>query len=359
MKNITTDELRRMTGSEGLVLQGCGGDSQEWLNGINELLTEASILLGGSTFKDAYSFEHEGLTNLLFDFDGVELDVGKLAIWRLRTHEQFGGTWLSDYVPNRLGGYLGKESEPQLTSTNERSSANVGETLIKIENTDLSVAVLQMQALSGGSILIAAADIQAIARTDEDYLLLATKNGILLSDAEHAYRIDTSSSPEAKAFALIVKSKENGCAFGDIFQIDPEDMGRFAECLSGLRTSNDNYHKAVTSEDFLVKINAGYMNAAENPQEDMLRVTPEAALELLARDDASVYRLLPSGIEWLTQMDAVRNVARNSAGNEFAIYIEDLPGLAQWAERKATRIISKVSEPAAPDKSKKHTETER
>jgi hypothetical protein len=357
MKNITTEELRRMTSAEGLVLQGCGGDPQEWLDGINELLTESGIL--GSAFKDAYSFEHEGLTNLLFDFDGVELDVGKLAIWRLRTHEQFGGTWLSDYVPNRLGGYLVAESAPMLAAMNERLNAHGGETLIKIENTDLSVAVLQMQALSGGSMLIAAAGIEAIARTDEDFLLLMSKSGVLFSDAEHAYRIDTSSSPGAKAFALIVKSKENGREFGDIFQIDLEDTGRFAECLAGLRTSNENYHKAVTSDDFLVKLNAGYMNAAENPQEDMLRVTPEAALELLARDDASVYRLLPSGIEWLTQMDAVRNDARNSAVNEFAIYIEDLPGLAQWAERKASRILSKVREADAPDKSKKRNETER
>ena len=45
------------------------------------------------------------LTNLLFPFDRVKLDVGKLAMWRLQTHGQFGGTWLSDYVPNQLGGY--------------------------------------------------------------------------------------------------------------------------------------------------------------------------------------------------------------------------------------------------------------
>ena len=35
--------------------------------------------------------------------DGIELDTGRLALWRLRTHAQFGGTWLSDYLPNRLG----------------------------------------------------------------------------------------------------------------------------------------------------------------------------------------------------------------------------------------------------------------
>ena len=35
IKTITTDDLRRMNGKEGLVLQGCGGDPQEWLDGIN------------------------------------------------------------------------------------------------------------------------------------------------------------------------------------------------------------------------------------------------------------------------------------------------------------------------------------
>ena len=40
IKTVKTDELRRMNGKEGLVLQGCGGDPQEWLDGINGLLTD-------------------------------------------------------------------------------------------------------------------------------------------------------------------------------------------------------------------------------------------------------------------------------------------------------------------------------
>ena len=58
------------------------------------------------------AFEHDGLTNLLFSFEGANLDMGRLAMWRLQTHEQFGGTWLSDYVPNRLGGFV-QEQGPQ------------------------------------------------------------------------------------------------------------------------------------------------------------------------------------------------------------------------------------------------------
>lgn len=106
IKYITTNDLRRMNGSEGLILQGCGGDLQEWLDGINEVLTEEGILRDGSRFTECSSFEHDGLTCLLFPFKDVKLDIGKLAMWRLRTHEMFGGTWLSDYVPNRLGGFI-------------------------------------------------------------------------------------------------------------------------------------------------------------------------------------------------------------------------------------------------------------
>ena len=105
IKRITTEDLRHMDGQEGLILQGCGGDLQEWVDGINDLLTEAGILLDGSQFESVSVFQHQGLTNLLFPFDGAKLDAGKLAMWRLQTHGQFGGTWLSDYVPNQLGGF--------------------------------------------------------------------------------------------------------------------------------------------------------------------------------------------------------------------------------------------------------------
>ncbi|MCI8921823.1 MAG: hypothetical protein HFE88_08145 [Acutalibacter sp.] len=105
IKHITTDDLRRMGNSEGLILQGCGGDLQEWVDGINEMLTEEGILRNGSKFTDCSSFEHDGLTCLLFPLKGVDIDASRLAIWRLRTHDTFGGTWLSDYVPNSLGGF--------------------------------------------------------------------------------------------------------------------------------------------------------------------------------------------------------------------------------------------------------------
>lgn len=111
IKNISLNELRKMNGSEGLVLQGCGGDLQEWVDGINDMLTESEILRNGSRFDKAYTFKNEGLTCLLFPLDGIQLDVGKLAIWRLETRETFGSIWLSDYVPNNLGGFIEEQDE--------------------------------------------------------------------------------------------------------------------------------------------------------------------------------------------------------------------------------------------------------
>lgn len=102
---VTTEDLRKMNGKEGLILQGCGGDLQEWIDGVNEMLTENGILLNGTKFEKVYAFKNENLINLLYPFEEVELNVGKLAMWRLATHSEFHGTWLSDYVPNYLEGF--------------------------------------------------------------------------------------------------------------------------------------------------------------------------------------------------------------------------------------------------------------
>ena len=104
---ITTELLRRMEDQEGLVLQGCGGSLQDWQDGINDLLTGIGILQNGSRFENIQVFEHEGRTCLLFPFsDDLQINMGKLAIWRLQSRDQFEGMWLSDYVDIKLGGPL-------------------------------------------------------------------------------------------------------------------------------------------------------------------------------------------------------------------------------------------------------------
>ena len=110
IKEIAVSDLRDMNNSEGLILQGCGGDVKEWVDGINGLLTEEGILKDNSRFENCSVFKNKGLTCLLFPFtDELRLDMGKLALWRIKTHGSFGGTWLSDYVPSYLGGFNGTE----------------------------------------------------------------------------------------------------------------------------------------------------------------------------------------------------------------------------------------------------------
>ena len=116
VKKIRAEELRRMNGQEGLILQGCGGELQDWVDGINDMLIKSDILFDGTKFKaeNCLAFENGGLTNLLFPFsEDVKLNMGKLAMWRLQTHSNFDGKWLSDYVDNRLGGFIPEKASEQ------------------------------------------------------------------------------------------------------------------------------------------------------------------------------------------------------------------------------------------------------
>ena len=113
VRKINAEDLRRMKDNEGLILQGCGGSLDEWADGINDMLTESKILLDGTKFKaeNCCAFENEGLTNLMFLFsEDVKLDMGKLAMWRLQTHEKFGGKWLSGYIDKKLGEFIPEET---------------------------------------------------------------------------------------------------------------------------------------------------------------------------------------------------------------------------------------------------------
>ena len=46
----TTADLRHMTEEEGLRLQGCGGDIQDRVDGLNALLTTEGLLRDGAQF---------------------------------------------------------------------------------------------------------------------------------------------------------------------------------------------------------------------------------------------------------------------------------------------------------------------
>lgn len=112
INQITLTDLRRMNGKEGLILQGCGGETQEWADGINKMLTDKEILLDNTRFENVSVFKSDGVTCILYPFENVHLDIGKLAMWRLQSYTAFAGTWLSDYVDNRLGCFEAEKVKP-------------------------------------------------------------------------------------------------------------------------------------------------------------------------------------------------------------------------------------------------------
>ena len=113
IKNITANDLKKMNNKEGLILQGCGGEVKEWVDGINDILTENGILLDDTKFDDVSVFQNDGVTCILYPFDNVHLDVGKLSMWRLQSYTAFAGTWLSDYVDKKLGGFEPEQNKAE------------------------------------------------------------------------------------------------------------------------------------------------------------------------------------------------------------------------------------------------------
>lgn len=111
--DITAEKLRLKSDEEGMVFQGCGGETKEWVDGINQLLKDENILTGDTQLSECYRFENNGLTNLYFPFGNAKPDMGKLAIWRLKAREVFGCMWLSDYVMNYLGGFIPQQEQTE------------------------------------------------------------------------------------------------------------------------------------------------------------------------------------------------------------------------------------------------------
>lgn len=83
------------------------------MDGINEMLTDKGILLDNTKFESVSVFKSDGVTCILYPFEDVHLDIGKLAMWRLQMYPIFAGTWISDYVANKLGGFLAEEQQHQ------------------------------------------------------------------------------------------------------------------------------------------------------------------------------------------------------------------------------------------------------
>jgi len=103
------EEFRELTvNEEGLVLLGCGGNLEEWVNGVSQVLLQnkcADTKEPEELFSNFIHLTTSGGRNdlaLVFKKDapihiGIMVHIGIMAIWRL----SFGNcSWISDYVVN-------------------------------------------------------------------------------------------------------------------------------------------------------------------------------------------------------------------------------------------------------------------
>lgn len=104
MKKLKLEEVKKLKDKnyDFLVLQGCGGNLEDWIDGITNMLKENGIVPDSFSFDEIYSFEKDGITNIALALNNKNIDIGKLAMFRLSIRNDFGAMWLSDYIDNYL-----------------------------------------------------------------------------------------------------------------------------------------------------------------------------------------------------------------------------------------------------------------
>lgn len=105
IKELSCSEVKELRDRnyEFLILQGCGGELSEWVDGFTKMLKDEGIAKDSFSFDEVYLFQNNNLTNIAFALNNKDLDISKLAMFRLKIRETFGAMWLSDYIDN---GYI-------------------------------------------------------------------------------------------------------------------------------------------------------------------------------------------------------------------------------------------------------------
>ena len=128
IKRITISDLLKMCDreQEGLVIQGCGDSLEEWVGGINRILTEEGILIGGFTFTNVMTFTRKETTCLLFPFDDELLaDMDMLFDWVCSNYDVFGCMSISGYCATYFDHYPPRLEEYDNYEENEKEQGGM------------------------------------------------------------------------------------------------------------------------------------------------------------------------------------------------------------------------------------------
>jgi hypothetical protein len=123
---------------------------------------------------------------------------------------------------------------------------------------------------------------------------------------------------------------------------NPADEMALDTHIKNLYQVHGEKSRSVTAGEFLTQINESYMAGANNPQPALLRVTLEAAKEILAQNNTDVFRLMEKGAEKLSPVDAAKTGLWFSVNREFAVKPKDLTAVEKWAKRTVKNILQQT-----------------
>ncbi len=263
------------------------------------------------------------------------------------------------------------------------------EPLCVVKDTELSPFAAQLHAVCGDYMADAKKNIAVLeSLRSAEYLLLFDERGAFLTEAANAYREGSPANerfmsaerlPDTVVFALHVRNiwtegngePERGPVTGDCVLVDicelqwdiqanmvkpvvlnserrftPEDYSAVHEHLRHVsgRHQEADFPEPVMVSELILMVNRNYMEQAEYPQQEKIRVCREAAKEMLARGDANVYRLDGKGATFQNRIGAVRIGINSVHKDVFAINPADMAGFAQWAKRTASDMARNARE---------------
>lgn len=306
-------------------------------------------------------------------------------------------TELGEFKP----AYNGPEDIPD-----EYRLFSTGEGLLMVTDVELLPFLAKLHALAGDYSCDTKDNLETLAALrSSEYLFLLDGKSAYLTEAAHAYRrgaeafetwMNADDTQDTKAFAIHI-TEAHGTIRGDVVQIDLEnrqhdifnhsiqaitieatmkngetreyspqewegfsmlDKGRAQILKRAFRDGdhtkvhqhladireNAEFTKGVSEGELLAMVNTGYMEKSPHGAIRYLRISHVAAKEILARGDADVYRLIPSGAKKLSPVDAAKYGLWFKEHKELTIRREDLPKLDNWARRSADAVLARQSE---------------
>ena len=176
-------------------------------------------------------------------------------------------------------------------------------------------------------------DYAALKRDVETHAVHSTSVEATLKDGKAA----SYTREEYQSLELIDRDKIKSWTY----RHDPADLAALNDHIKSDFTQAEAAARIVSSYDLLESLNAAYMERADNPNPGMLRITQQAAKDLILGSHSPVYRLMPCAPAELGPKDVIMSGGGLNylSYREFAVKKTDATRLDKWASAVAGRIL--------------------